>query len=120
IIRGGSASGNLPATELIQRGLADVICADYHAPSLLPAVFNLVRERYLDLPAGVRMVTSNAARAVGLVDRGSLQPGLPADLVVARLDATGWPHIEATLRAGQPTFLYGRAAANRVPATVGV
>jgi alpha-D-ribose 1-methylphosphonate 5-triphosphate diphosphatase len=118
IIRGGSSSGNLAAVELIQRNLADVICADYHAPSLLPAVFKLVHDGLLDLPTGMRMLTLNAARAVGLLDRGSLSPGLRADLVVARVDKAGLPHVEATVRGGRPTFLYGRLASVRSRATV--
>ena len=42
IVRGGSQSGNLDAREMIQLGLADIICADYHAPSLLPSAFRLL------------------------------------------------------------------------------
>src|SRR5262249_52842540 len=85
IVRGGSQSGNLDARELIAAGLADAICADYHAPSLLPAAFRLAREGLADLPRAVRMVTLNAARAVGLRDRGSLAAGQRADLILVRL-----------------------------------
>ena len=53
IVRGGSQSGNLDARELIRLGLADIICADYHVPSLLPAAFRLVDEGLMDLPAGI-------------------------------------------------------------------
>jgi alpha-D-ribose 1-methylphosphonate 5-triphosphate diphosphatase len=111
VIRGGSQSGNLPAHELIQRGLADVICADYHAPSLLPSAFRLMRDGLMDLPTAVRMVSANAAHAAGLTDRGAIQPGLRADLVIARLDSAGFPQVEATFLAGRPTFTFGRLAA---------
>ena len=120
ILRGASSSGNLPATEFIERDLADVICADYHAPSLLPAAFRLVQHRLVNLPTAVRMLTLNAARAVGLADRGAIQPGMRADLVVARVDASGLPHVEATLREGRSTFLYGRLAGARVGSVVAV
>src|SRR5262249_40122369 len=118
IIRGGSSSGNLPATDLIQRGLADVVCADYHAPSLLPAIFKLVRDGLVDVPTGMRMLSINPARAVGLSDRGAIELGLRADLVVARLDEAGLPHVEATLTGGRPAFLYGRLANARAASTV--
>jgi alpha-D-ribose 1-methylphosphonate 5-triphosphate diphosphatase len=118
VIRGGSSSGNLAATELVQRGLADVMCADYHAPSLLPAVFRLVEADLLDLPSAVRMVTLNAARAVGLTDRGAIQPGLRADLIVVRPAADGLPHVEATLSEGRPTYLFGRLVSPPPPVAV--
>jgi alpha-D-ribose 1-methylphosphonate 5-triphosphate diphosphatase len=104
VVRGGSQSGNLDARELFRRGLADVICADYHAPSLLAAVFRLVEEGLRDLPAAVRTVTLQAARAVGLSDRGALVAGMRADLVLARLDAEGVPVVEAVYRGGRPVY----------------
>lgn len=41
-------------------------------PSLLPAAFRLVDEGLMDLPAAIRMLTVNAARAVGLPDLNDL------------------------------------------------
>jgi alpha-D-ribose 1-methylphosphonate 5-triphosphate diphosphatase len=70
IVRGGSQSGNLAASELLKRGLADVVAADYHAPSILASAFRVFQEGWATLPAAVRMVTLNAARAVRLNDRG--------------------------------------------------
>jgi alpha-D-ribose 1-methylphosphonate 5-triphosphate diphosphatase len=101
IVRGGSQSGNLNAADLVQRGLADVICADYHSPSMLPAAFRLVSEGLLDLPAAIRMLTLNAANAVGLTDRGELTAGKLGDLAIVRLDIDGWPHVEATIVGGR-------------------
>jgi alpha-D-ribose 1-methylphosphonate 5-triphosphate diphosphatase len=108
IVRGGSQSGNLDARELIQLGLADIICADYHVPSLLPAAFRLVDEGLRDLPSAVRMLTLNAARAVGLADRGAIEPGLQADLVLARLSRSGFPRIEQVYRRGRSVFSFAR------------
>ncbi len=95
IVRGGSTSGNLDAVDLVSAGLADIIVADYHAPSLLVAAFRLVDEGHLDIPAAIRMLTLNAARAVGLHDRGAIVRGPLADLALVRLDATGTPSVEA-------------------------
>lgn len=116
IVRGGSTSGNMDAVDLVAAGLADIICADYHAPSLLVAAFRLVEEGLLDLPAAIRMLTANPARAVGLDDRGSIEPGKRADLALVRLGASGTPMVEALYRRGhmvmamQPPALVGGAA----------
>ncbi len=113
IVRGGSTSGNMDAVDLVAAGLADVICADYHAPSLLVAAFRLVEEGLLDLPAAIRMLTANPARAVGLHDRGSIEPGKRADLALVRVGASGTPTVEALYRQGRMVM------ATRRPALVG-
>ena len=117
IVRGGSQSGNLDARELIQLGLADIICADYHAPSLLPSAFRLVDEGLMDLPAAIRMLTLNPARAVGLTDRGAVQPGRSADLVLARIDRAGFPCVEQVFRAGRQVFSFAQTAPSAVLAS---
>jgi alpha-D-ribose 1-methylphosphonate 5-triphosphate diphosphatase len=68
---------------------------------MLPAAFRLVSEGLLDLPAAIRMLTLNAAHAVGLADRGELAPGKLGDLAIVRLDQDGWPHVEATIVGGR-------------------
>jgi alpha-D-ribose 1-methylphosphonate 5-triphosphate diphosphatase len=108
IVRGGSQSGNLNASDVISRGLADVICADYHAPCLVPSAFKLTQQGVLDLPAAIRMVTLNPARAVGLTDRGEIAVGKTADLALVRLDNEGWPHVEATFVGGRAAFNFVR------------
>jgi hypothetical protein len=72
------------------------LAADYHAPSILASAFRVFQEGWAMLPAAVRMVTLNAARAVGLNDRGALQAGLRADLIVVDLDEVGYPHVRAS------------------------
>lgn len=109
LVRGGSQIGNVSAADLIERDLADIVCADYHAPSMLAAVFKMERERLRDLPSAVRTVTQNPARAVGLTDRGAIEPGQRADLIQVRLDNHGFPHVEATYSRGHRVFtLSGR------------
>lgn len=108
IVRGGSQSGNLNAADLVARGLADIMCADYHSPSLLPAAFRLVDDGLLDLPAAIRMVTLNPANAVGMTDRGELAPGKLGDFALVRLDDDGWPHVEATIVGGRFAYHFVR------------
>jgi len=114
-LRGQSYSGNLSARDAWEAGVLDMLAADYHPSAMLPAVLALGEG---DLPAAVRLVTRNPARALGLSDRGEIAPGLAADLVVA--DDRGVGHVRATLRGGRPVFSDGSlplgAPAERVPA----
>jgi alpha-D-ribose 1-methylphosphonate 5-triphosphate diphosphatase len=84
LIRGGSHSGNVAAAELAEAGLLDILSSDYAPASLLSGA---VRHGELagSLARGIASVTANPARAVGLDDRGRIEPGLLADLLRFRL-----------------------------------
>lgn len=110
VMRGGSQSGNLAASVLIEADLADAICADYHAPSLIPAAFKIAQSGMRDLPAAIRMITDAPARAVGLDRIGAIRQGYVADLALVRLDADGLPHVQATWVSGQQSFSFPFAA----------
>jgi alpha-D-ribose 1-methylphosphonate 5-triphosphate diphosphatase len=84
IMRGGSQSGNVAASELLEAGLLDILSSDYVPASLLQAVFLLASEGALSLHEGAKLVASNPAKAVGLDDRGVLETGRRADLVRVR------------------------------------
>lgn len=114
IVRGGSSSGNQDARELFEHGLADVICADYHAPSLLRAAFRVVAEGLIGLPGAVRTLTLNAARAVGMEQVGAIWPGFRADLILVAQAADGNPEVQRVFREGREVFTLN------APALVGV
>jgi alpha-D-ribose 1-methylphosphonate 5-triphosphate diphosphatase len=115
VVRGGSSSGNLAAEALIARGLVDVLCADYHAPSMLLAAWKIASDGLVSLPEAVRMVTLNPARAVGLDHRiGSIAVGKQADLVVVETAGPA-PAVQMALRAGE-TCLRTTAGVARRPA----
>jgi alpha-D-ribose 1-methylphosphonate 5-triphosphate diphosphatase len=83
VILGGSHSGNLSALEAIREGCADILCSDYYPASLLHSAFKLEEEGVLSLPAAVRMLTLNPAKAMGIDgDYGSVEAGKKADLLV--------------------------------------
>lgn len=98
VVRGGSHSGNVSAVELIADGLGDALASDYHYPAPLQAAWALGR---WDL------VSEGPAHLLGLEDRGRIEPGKRADLVV--LDSQG--RVGATIAGGQVTHLSGEAAA---------
>jgi len=81
IVRGGSQSGNVAAAELLGLGLLHILSSDYVPSSPLQAVFQLAADGALGLADGVRLVSGNPARAVGLDDRGEIAVGQRADLV---------------------------------------
>jgi alpha-D-ribose 1-methylphosphonate 5-triphosphate diphosphatase len=81
IVRGGSQSGNVAAAELLGLGLLHILSSDYVPSSPLQAVFQLAADGAIGLADGVRLVSGNPARAVGLDDRGEIAVGQRADLV---------------------------------------
>jgi alpha-D-ribose 1-methylphosphonate 5-triphosphate diphosphatase len=104
IVRGGSTSGNQDARELFELGLADIICADYHAPSLVASAFKLWKEGVVELPVAVRALTLNPARAVGIDDIGAIRAGYRADIALVRVDSQGLAQVEAVYRDGSQVF----------------
>jgi alpha-D-ribose 1-methylphosphonate 5-triphosphate diphosphatase len=98
VLRGESHSGNVSAAELVGLGLVTALASDYLPSGLLAGAFTLARSRLVTLPAGIGLVTSGAADAAGLSDRGRLAPGLRADLALVD-DSAAWPVVRATFRA---------------------
>jgi alpha-D-ribose 1-methylphosphonate 5-triphosphate diphosphatase len=85
VMIGGSHSGNLSALEAIREGCADILCSDYYPASLLHSAFKLEEEGITSLPAAVRMLTLNPAKAMGIDgDYGSVEAGKKADLLIVR------------------------------------
>jgi len=102
-LRGESYSGNLSARQAYQAGLLDMLASDYHPASILPAVLGLAELRGDGLAAAAALTSANPANALGLTDRGVIEPGLLADFVVA--DRHPVPRVRATFRAGR--MIYG-------------
>lgn len=107
VVRGRSQAGNIAAADLIAEGLCDALVSDYHIPALPLAAWTLVDKGLCDLPAAWAMISSNPADILGMSDRGRLEPGLRADMVLIH-EATRT--IEATICGGRLTYLAGEAA----------
>lgn len=105
-LRGESYSGNLSAREAHRQGLLDILAADYHPSAILPAVLELAKADPEGLAGATRLSAANAAQALGLDDRGTIEIGKRADLVIA--DDTGIGHVVATLRSGRIIFSDGQ------------
>ena len=106
VVRGGSHKGNASALDLIAMGLCDAIASDYHYPSPRRAALMLARAGVLDLARAWALVSSGPARVLGLGDRGTLEPGKRADIVV--LDADD--RVAATIAGGRVSYMSGDIA----------
>ncbi len=100
IVRGGSHSGNVAAMALLEAGLLDALASDYVPASLVHAAFVIAEAGGCDLPHAASLIADAPARMIGLTDRGSITPGLRADLVRIRLHE-GIPAIRAVWCAGE-------------------
>lgn len=117
VVRGGSQAGNVAAEHLIREGMCDALVSDYHIPALPMAVWALVDRGVLPFEKAWAMVSANPARVLGLEDRGRLEPGMRADLVVMNPETR---EIEATIAGGRMAHLSGDLAARfmRLPPAV--
>lgn len=91
LIRRGSHSGNVAASELAGLDLLDIVSSDYVPSSLLSAAL-MLGDLWGNMARGVATVTQAPAQAAGLADRGTLLPGSRADVIrVTRIGNGGAP-----------------------------
>jgi alpha-D-ribose 1-methylphosphonate 5-triphosphate diphosphatase len=81
-----------------------VLASDYYYPALLQAPYRLARREILSLGLAWRLVAEHPARAAGLRDRGALEAGRRADLVVVDDLGSLPPRIVRVLRAGREVY----------------
>lgn len=99
LIRGGSHSGNVAASDLAKIDRLDILSSDYIPSGLLMAAVQL-GDFWNDLPRGLATVTSRPAEAVGLMDRGALEIGKRADMIRFSI-YDGTPVLHETWSAGR-------------------
>lgn len=107
VMRGRSHSGNISATELVREGLVDALVSDYHYPTLAAAAWSLVDRRIMDLPQAWAMISTRPAEILRLPDRGQLDHGRRADMVVVNQETRA---VEATIAGGKLAYMAGEAA----------
>ncbi len=111
VVRGGSHIGSPSAADMVEDGICGMLASDYFYPAMLAAVERLVADKRASLQAAWALVSSGPAKAMGLVDRGMIAPGMRADLVLIDWPAHALPAVKATLSAGTSAYLSRRGTA---------
>ena len=106
VIRGGSHQKNaVAAAHMVSEGLCTVLTSDYYYPAMLPAAFRLADEGLCSFAQAWAMISSNPADAANLKDRGRLQVGLRADIILVKA-APGHPtHAVTSLIQGRVAYV---------------
>ena len=105
VVRGGSHTGWIDATEMIGRGFCSVLASDYYYPAPLLAAFALVSRNVLPLEQAWPLVSRTPAAAVQLTDRGEIAPDRRADLIIVDAPPGEQPRVVATIVAGRIVHL---------------
>jgi alpha-D-ribose 1-methylphosphonate 5-triphosphate diphosphatase len=103
-LRGASHSGNLSAIEAIGASVVDALASDYHPGSLLHAALALTDAGRLPLHEAAKLISQNPAASVGLHDRGRIEIGQAADIVLVEMGESTRARVRATLRRGEPIY----------------
>lgn len=111
VVRGGSHLGAVNAADSVEAGLCSVLASDYYYPSQLLAAFRLAREGRCGFPEAWDLVSKNAAEAAGLSDRGRLEPGQRADIIIVDDSIEAAPRVVAALVRGRKVLERNRYAA---------
>ncbi|MEO0596369.1 MAG: alpha-D-ribose 1-methylphosphonate 5-triphosphate diphosphatase [Chloroflexota bacterium] len=101
--RGQSTSNNLSAMDAIADGLVDILATDYYPAAMLHTAFKLYRDDIMPLHESIKLVSTNAADAMQMTDRGQIAKGYSADLVLVH-ENTKFPQVRGTIRKGQPIY----------------
>ncbi|MEM9552550.1 MAG: amidohydrolase family protein, partial [Pseudomonadota bacterium] len=104
-VRGGSHIGSLGAADMVEAGFCDVLASDYYYPAMLAAVDRLDREKRADRLTLWSLVSDGPARAMGLQDRGRIETGKRADLVLVDWPERATPAVQGTWVAGRSAYL---------------
>jgi alpha-D-ribose 1-methylphosphonate 5-triphosphate diphosphatase len=101
LVRGGSLWGNLDASVALEAGLVDILCSDFRPQTLLKSIFSDSGDSVHEC---VARVSSKPARAVGLNDRGRLESGARADVIV--VDPEPSPTVSRVFVAGDEVYRF--------------
>ena len=101
VVRGGSHTGWTKASDMIAMGLCSILASDYYYPAQLLAAFRLVADDVLPLSDAWNLISSAPAGAAGLADRGTLDPGQRADIILVDDEQPLRPRIMAVISAGR-------------------
>ena len=82
VVRGRSHLGWASAAVMAEAGICNVLSSDYFYPAMARAALILAGRGVLDLARAWSLISANPAAAAGLTDRGCIETGKRADIVV--------------------------------------
>jgi len=101
VVRGGSHTGCPSAAEMVARGHCTMLASDYYYPALLQAPFRLAADGVEELASAWHLVSRNPSVALGLTDRGVIDVGMRADIVLVAAGVDRSPCVVATIVDGR-------------------
>ncbi|MEM7800425.1 MAG: phosphonate metabolism protein PhnM [Chloroflexota bacterium] len=101
--RGGSLNKNMSAWDAVIDGLVDILASDYYPASMLQAAYKFADEGIMPLHESIKLVSSNPAKSVKLNDRGSLEVGKRADIVIVD-ESKSRPRVRGVVSNGRKVF----------------
>ncbi|MCA9839743.1 MAG: alpha-D-ribose 1-methylphosphonate 5-triphosphate diphosphatase [Trueperaceae bacterium] len=107
-LRGGSHSGNLSAIAALEEGVLDLLASDYYPAAMLQACYQLSCLGVLPFHESLKLVSLHPAQAAGLTDRGCLEPGKRADMVLVHISDR--PQVIASFVKGRLVYWNGHYA----------
>lgn len=108
IVRGGSHCGRISASDAVAKELCDVLTSDYFYPSMILAVFMLMKQHGLGIEKVWPLISSNAAQAALLHDRGEILNGNRADIIFIDDSNPELPEVTASFIQGRLVYSLSR------------
>jgi len=102
VVRGKSHLGWASAATMAEAGICNILSSDYYYPAMMRAAFILAGRGVFDLARAWALISANPAAAAGLTDRGTIEPGKRADLVIVDPST---PRVVATIAQGRIAHL---------------
>ena len=104
VVRGGSHIGWIGAAEMIERGCCTILASDYYYPAPLIAAFRLAADGVVALEQAWSFVSERPASAAALEDRGTIEAGRRADIILVDASDQRRPVIAATIANGRVQY----------------
>jgi alpha-D-ribose 1-methylphosphonate 5-triphosphate diphosphatase len=104
VVRGGSHIGWIGAAEMIARGCCTILASDYYYPAPLIAAFRLAADDIVPLEQAWAFVSERPASAAALDDRGTIEVGRRADIILADPSDLRRPSVVATIANGSVRY----------------
>jgi alpha-D-ribose 1-methylphosphonate 5-triphosphate diphosphatase len=108
VVRGRSHLNWTSAAAMAEAGICDVLSSDYYYPAMARAAFILTDRGGFDMARAWALISANPAAAAGLSDRGTIEVGKRADIVLVEPVART---LVATIANGRLAHLTAEGAA---------